>query len=269
MLVHRAKEHPQQREHVSSSDHLRMVHLELGDGRSANSGFANELQWTTGRPREMIVPCLGSRVEDGDSSLGFRVQGLDVGPLVPVASRARQSQIADYRLTAARFREDVVNWKNGGLSMRGEMAVFTAVPRAVHDIDSELLGDVAHFSGTKSGRSSPRSLSASCASSFSSVRFCQKSTSPINSSCCSSSRNSLFSPSSRRRRWMGSSSSYAANRRRAETQEPRARWNRGSVVERVAKLHPPLRVLFGHLARHGQLTGLDSLSQAGCGGRHE
>jgi hypothetical protein len=52
-------------------------------------------------------------------------------------------------------------------------------------------------------------------------------------------RDSLFSESSRRRFWIGSSKSYDAIRRRADTHELIAFWNRGSLVEIVATLVPP------------------------------
>jgi len=206
----------------TSRDHLRVVHLDTNHGRSADRRLAQYGPRIVLGPFEVRTPGLFARIEQASRPAGNRIERTDAIKLVGIASRARESQVGEDCWTAQTNRADVIDDENRQLVPRRETTVLTAEPCSGRNSGAERARNPTHRRAT-SGNTSHRYCSASWASSFSFVRFCQKST-RIDSSARSALVNeSLSSASSRRRFTKARPNLYLARRRSVFAQVRTAR----------------------------------------------
>ena len=131
----------------------------------------------------MFCPHLRPGIEERNRLAGLGIFTRNMRPFVSVALRASQSCIVQIRLSTPRSGQDMADLKAADLELSGELTIFTAVTGAADDRFSELIGERIHASVNKPGSAVRRRAKATCASSFSIVRFCAKSTKASNSSC--------------------------------------------------------------------------------------
>lgn len=79
------------------------------------------------RPGKMLVPVLGTRIEERNYFAGDVVKGVGFGPFELVTTITGRGQIFPLMTTASRLRDDVVNDQGYADEPTGGAAIFTAM----------------------------------------------------------------------------------------------------------------------------------------------
>ena len=121
--------------------HTWTIHRQCLDGCPSYDRFAKGVSAIV-TPVKMSVPTLLSGVEQSHAASCLGVLPCDVKTLCVVAHRARGAQVVQFGLTTHRPRNNVVDFERFGTQLLLQLAVFTAVLRALGNELAQMSRDV-------------------------------------------------------------------------------------------------------------------------------
>jgi hypothetical protein len=154
---------------LSCGDLFSVVQLDEFNCRPTARRFPFQMSGIFVRPPKMIVPCLGSRVDNRHGFTVFGIDGRRVRPFSIVAERTCKRKVFGFRFSTAGLRNRVIDVKIRDLPPHWEAAVFAAEAGPSLNGGPGRGADNAHISDTPATSSWSRRRATS-AWSFSSVR---------------------------------------------------------------------------------------------------
>src|SRR4051794_29849249 len=123
-LSRRVRGHAEGRQQDSGGHKFRVVHRQSFDRHLADRGQTFENAPVDGRPAEVRLPIVGSRMKKADDLSRFRSVTTDVSPLMAVTFWASEGEVVQIVGPAAGPRYDVIDRKGRDLPPHGVMTVF-------------------------------------------------------------------------------------------------------------------------------------------------